>query len=164
MNVFISSRTNGSVQNYTDLFDGNIRTYVEATAGPHKKASITIALLKTYHVTTISIYNMWLTESCGATRPSHPCLPSVNRALLTGCRNKIKGGNSTIQVRAFRDTRSKSNPVYSDSLDLGGSNKDYDFTLSTSFIGNRIVLDRDTDTGGILISDIVLVGTHFGEN
>ena len=150
------------------LFDGDLSTYAKAAPYDYRiitKASIIIDLLKSYHVTEIFIYHIFLTERCGSWRKRHPCLPENIKTMTSGCREGRKTAgilNSTVQVKAFRDTRSKIRPVYLKDLDL--ANETIDFKLTTNFIGNRLVLDRNTGTGGILISDIVLVGTPFGKN
>ncbi|KAL5250263.1 hypothetical protein ACHWQZ_G016111 [Mnemiopsis leidyi] len=149
------------------LFDGDLSTYAKAAPYDYRiitKASIIIDLLKSYHVTGIFIYHIFLTERCGSWRKRHPCLPENINRMTSGCREGRKAAgilNSTVRFKAFRDTRSKIRPVYLKDLDL--ANETIDFKLTTNFIGNRLVLDRNTSTGGILISDIVLVGTPFEE-
>ena len=109
---------------------------------------------------------MILTDSCGAWKNSHTCLRDNTRTLLTGCnggKTDDSKSNSTVEVKAFWDRRNISSLVYLDTLELK-SGEEYQFTPTTNFIGNRIAIDTDTDTDGIAISDIVLVGTPFGKN
>ena len=166
LNILITSSTDQQAEKL-NLFDGDLATYAKATPRQFKnakKATITMDLIKTYHVTSIYIYHMILTDSCGAWKKIHTCLQDNTKTLLTGCNGGKKDdskSNSSVEVKAFRDRRNKSSPVYLDTLELE-SDEEYNFTLTTNFIGNRIAIDTDTDTDGIAISDIVLVGTPYG--
>ena len=135
------------------LFDSNLATFSKVTPITAEGMSwIDLDLGGLYHVTRIIIYQIFLSDACGGTQ-SNWCLISANY-------RKCKTAYNNTVIDAYKNNV-KVATVGKLQLNNGPTLTDQTYTFETSFIGDQLILHKDSGT--ISISEIIIMGTAVGK-
>ena len=129
------------------LFDSNLATFSKTTADGMSWINLDLGGL--YHVTRIIIYQIFSRDACEGTQ-SDWCLQSASN--YKECKNKY---NNTV-IDAYKNNV-KVATVGKLQLNNGTTLTDQTYTFETSFIGDQLILHKDS--GAISISEIIIMGT-----
>ena len=136
------------------LFDSNLATFSKVTPTTAEGMSwIDLDLGGLYHVTRIIIYQIFARDACEGTQSDWCLRIALN---YKECKNKY---NNTVIDAYKKNVRVAT--VGKLQLNNGPTLTDQTYTFEVSFIGDQLILHKDSGT--ISISEIIIMGTAVGK-